>query len=78
MNRPPSLRKLARAYGISAPSLIGLRDRLELSPAVLACPEELFDELIENGTGGKLRNILSNPATRRTITATIKSQSASL
>jgi hypothetical protein len=75
MKGTPSLRKLARCYGIAAPSLIGLRDRLELSPAVLECPEELFDELIENGAGGKLRNILSDPATRRTITANIKSAS---
>lgn len=73
MNRAPSLRKLARCYGITAPSLIGIRDRLELSPAEIADPETLFDELIEHGNRGKLRTILSDPARRREITANINS-----
>jgi hypothetical protein len=71
MNRPPSLRHLARAYGVAAPSLIGLRDRLAIAPEVLSSPDKLFAELIEHGTAGKLRDRLADPAARREITAQI-------
>ncbi len=66
-----SLRKLANAYGVSAPALMYLRDRHNISAAVLQDPDMLFPLLIAGGSSGKLRNTLQNPLRRRQIKESI-------
>jgi hypothetical protein len=73
LTAPPRIGHLARAYSSSHQNLRALQKRHGLSVSDLAEPDRVFQALL-TGRACPLRQLLSDPETRRTIRETLSEQ----